>query len=63
MIEETGARAHDRETAHKELRIMRGLYHPNVVGLIDSFEVHHRLLLVLQLCEGGDLRGYLDKVK
>ena len=63
VIDEHGARKQDRETACKELRIMRDLYHPSIVALVDSFEVSQRLFLVLELCEGGDLRSFLDNVK
>ncbi|XP_076448658.1 uncharacterized protein LOC143285282 [Babylonia areolata] len=60
VVDERGVGAQDQAAAHKELRIMRGLHHPAVVTLVDSFQVHHRLLLVLELCEAGDLRHHLD---
>ncbi|KAL8563766.1 hypothetical protein ACOMHN_058281 [Nucella lapillus] len=63
VIEGHGVGEREKEATHKELRIMRGLYHPAIVTLVDSFQIHHRLLLVLELCEGGDLRNHLDSLK
>ncbi|XP_070192476.1 serine/threonine-protein kinase Nek4-like isoform X2 [Littorina saxatilis] len=63
VIDEQGARAQDREEARKELCIMGRLCHPSIVSLVDSFEVSPGLLLVLELCQGGDLRSFLDNVK
>lgn len=63
VIDEHGARKGDREEARKELRIMRGLYHPHIVDLIDAFELQHEIHMVLELCEGGDLRSHLDHLR
>jgi serine/threonine protein kinase len=55
--------ADGRKEALRELKIMRGLHHPHVVKLMDSFDFHGQLHLVLELCEGGDLKKYLNDFK
>lgn len=63
VIDEHGSREQDRQAALKELRIMRSLSHAHIVALIDSFETEQQLHLVLELCEGGDLRSFLDRFR
>ena len=31
------------------------LDHPNIVRAIETYDYHHRLYMVLELCSGGDL--------
>lgn len=39
----------------KEVQIMRGLHHPNIVQLLHFTESKDDYYLVLDLCEGGEL--------
>lgn len=38
-----------------EISILKSLDHPNIVRAIETFDYHHRLFIVLELCSGGDL--------
>ena len=38
-----------------EVEILKSLDHPNIVRAIETFDYHHRLFIVLELCSGGDL--------
>ena len=37
--------------------------HPNVVKLFETFETGRHILLVMELCAGGDLLNYVRKRK
>lgn len=63
VINGQGSNAHDREEAFKEFRLMQRLSHQHVVIFLDSFQVDKDLHLVLELCEGGDLRTFLDRLR
>ncbi|XP_071536975.1 uncharacterized protein [Panulirus ornatus] len=43
------------EAARQEVLILAGLKHPNIVSYKGSFELDHRLHLLMGYCEGGDL--------
>ncbi|XP_045625776.2 serine/threonine-protein kinase Nek1 [Procambarus clarkii] len=43
------------ENARQEVVILEGLRHPNIVSYKGSFELDHRLHLLMGYCEGGDL--------
>jgi len=42
--------------SEREARLMSKLHHPNIVRLIDVFEVDEKLHLIMEYCDGGDLR-------
>lgn len=44
-----------------EIEVMKMLDHPNVVTLFEIFEDSDTLSLVLELCSGGELEGYVEK--
>lgn len=44
-----------------ELNIMSTLDHPNIVKLLGVVDEEVDFMLILELCEGGSLRSYLDK--
>jgi len=46
-----------------EIRIMKTLYHENIVNLNDVYVDADYIYLVLEYCEGGDLSSYLKKHK
>ncbi|CAE7945632.1 CPK3, partial [Symbiodinium necroappetens] len=49
----------DTEVLNREIRIMKSLDHPNILKLIDVFEDHRFIYLVMELCSGGEL---LDRI-
>lgn len=46
---------------NKEISILKALQHKNVVRLYETFSNDHYLLIVNELCEGGDLLNYVRK--
>ena len=51
----------DLALAKREIEIMRVCQHPNIVGLLDTFENSEYIYIVLEVLEGGDLFEYLEK--
>lgn len=43
------------ERFRQEIAIMKGLDHPNILKLFETFEDHKYIYLVLELCKGGEL--------
>jgi len=46
---------------NNEINILKALQHKNVVRLHETFTNDHYLLIVNELCEGGDLLSYVRK--
>jgi serine/threonine protein kinase len=44
-----------------EINILKVLRHPNTVKLLETFETDKHLLIVMELCPGGDLLNYVRK--
>jgi NUAK family SNF1-like kinase len=44
-----------------EISILKSLRHPNVVKLLETFEIEKHHLIVMELCPGGDLLNYVRK--
>eukprot|EP00350_Pseudokeronopsis_sp_OXSARD2_P010086 CAMPEP_0170553810 /NCGR_PEP_ID=MMETSP0211-20121228/11626_1 /TAXON_ID=311385 /ORGANISM="Pseudokeronopsis sp., Strain OXSARD2" /LENGTH=246 /DNA_ID=CAMNT_0010862373 /DNA_START=2178 /DNA_END=2918 /DNA_ORIENTATION=+ len=44
-----------------EINILKSLRHPHVVKLLETFETDKHLLIVMELCPGGDLLNYVRK--
>ena len=44
-----------------EVGILTRMRHPNVVKLYETFETGRHILLVMELCAGGDLLNYVRK--
>ena len=44
-----------------EMAILKILKHPHVVKLLETFEMEKHLLIVMELCPGGDLLNYVRK--
>ncbi|KAI9308753.1 kinase-like domain-containing protein [Cunninghamella echinulata] len=55
-------KATERANILKEVQIMRGVNHPNVVQLIHFSESKDYYYLVLELCEGGELFNQIVKL-
>lgn len=52
-----GSQRHEFE---KEMDILRGLHHPNIVKMVETFEDDHHFYIIMELCTDGTL---LDRVK
>eukprot|EP00124_Ichthyophonus_hoferi_P000584 Ihof_evm18s22 gene=Ihof_evmTU18s22 len=50
-----------RENLQREIEILKDMRHPNIVQLYDATETKDYMFLVMELCEGGDLSGYIAK--
>lgn len=46
-----------------EVGILLRMRHPSVVKLFETFETGRHILLVMELCAGGDLLNYVRKRK
>eukprot|EP00826_Nyctotherus_ovalis_P013410 TRINITY_DN1361_c0_g3_i1.p1 TRINITY_DN1361_c0_g3~~TRINITY_DN1361_c0_g3_i1.p1 ORF type:complete len:609 (-),score=189.75 TRINITY_DN1361_c0_g3_i1:486-2312(-) len=51
----------DLELVKQEIEIMKILQHPNLIRLLDVFENTDYIYIVMEVMEGGDLFGYLEK--
>lgn len=47
----------------QEFSVLKNLRHPNVIRLYESFETEKHILIVMELCSGGDLLNYIRKCK
>lgn len=47
--------------AQVERRILRRVNHPFIVDLHCAFQTHDKLLLVLEICSGGDLKSHISR--
>lgn len=45
----------------REISLLRSITHKNVVRLYETFSNENYLLIVTELCSGGDLLGYVRK--
>jgi len=52
-----------RSRFHREIRILKGLQHRNVVGMVEAGEHRGQLFIVMELVEGRNLRQALDHQK
>lgn len=52
-----------KERLLQEFSILKGLYHPNISRLYESFESEKHVLIVTELCSGQDLLNYIRKHK
>jgi len=51
----------NKKKLNNEINILKALQHKNVVRLHETFTNDHYLLIVNELCEGGDLLSYVRK--
>ncbi|TYZ64393.1 hypothetical protein PybrP1_012356 [[Pythium] brassicae (nom. inval.)] len=56
----TFASGSKRSEFEKEIDILRGLHHPSIVRMVETFEDGHHFYIIMELASGGTL---LDKVK
>lgn len=52
---------HDSATLNTEIEMMRKLDHPNIVRLYETNEDRESVLLIMELCQGGDLYGFISE--
>ena len=57
---DVAAKRLNRRDLH-ELQMLSGLDHPNIVKLLGIVDEATDFMLILELCEGGSLRSFLDK--
>lgn len=50
-----------KEKVMQEVRILKRFRHPNVVKLFETFESQKHIVVVMELCAGGDLLNYVRK--
>jgi len=50
-----------KKKMNNEINLLKSLRHPNVVKLLETFEMEKHLLIVMELCPGGDLLNYVRK--
>lgn len=55
----SGSKRHEFE---KEIDILRGLHHPNIVRMVETFEDDHHFYIIMELCTGGTVRGFRNGV-
>lgn len=49
----------DRERAMQEVRLLRDIHHPNIIGCYGSFMCESMFYLVLEYADGGDLQQFM----
>lgn len=52
----------DVKMQQNEIMIHKATDHPNILRLLETFEDENFYFLVAELCEGGDLKGFLEAV-
>lgn len=50
-----------KENLYSEIRILKGLYHPHIVALIDCHETTSHIHLVMEYCALGDLSMFIKR--
>ncbi|XP_013371221.1 PREDICTED: serine/threonine-protein kinase Nek5 isoform X3 [Chinchilla lanigera] len=46
---------HEKEASEKEVTLLAKMKHPNIVAFFSAFQERHRLFIVMEYCDGGDL--------
>lgn len=55
-----GLSTKDKGYCRGEIEWMQKLQHPNIIQYHDSFEVNEDIYIVMEFCQGGSLRGYIN---
>ncbi|CAK8993034.1 Serine/threonine-protein kinase ATG1a (Autophagy-related protein 1a) (AtAPG1a), partial [Durusdinium trenchii] len=50
-----------RDNLRKEISILEGLHHRNIVELLETHESNRHIYLVMEFCAGGDLHKFLRR--
>jgi serine/threonine protein kinase len=59
QIDKTKMKPIELELQKREIEVLKMSQHPNIVRLLDIFENHKFLYIVIELLEGGDMFDYL----
>ena len=51
----------DVELQKREIEILKMCQHPHIIRLLDIFENHEKIYILMELLKGGDLFTYLEK--
>lgn len=57
------ARMNDAQSMSTEVEIMKRIRHENVVSMFELFQNNRCIWMILELVDGGDLRGFLTQNK
>ncbi len=60
-LKDRGGKTELLERFRREGEALRQLNHPNIVNLLDAFELHDQHYLVMEYVEGGDLENLLEE--
>ena len=60
-MQEVAAKRLSQEERNKEAEFLSRLNHPNIVRFLGVADEHLDFFLILEFCEGGSLRSYLDE--
>lgn len=55
----TFASGSKRSEFEKEMDILRGLHHPSIVRMVETYEDDHHFYIIMELCTGGTVRRML----
>jgi serine/threonine protein kinase len=44
-----------------EVFVLGQLAHPNIVSFVDLIEARHHRYIIMEYCEGGDLRSMINR--
>ena len=58
-LKKSGLNASKMANLRKEVNIMAMLDHPNIIKLVDAFEDRNYLVIISELCTGGELYDHL----
>ena len=50
----------DVNRVYSEIGVLRGLKHPNIVHLIDTFDSEGKICFVMEYCSGGELKEFIE---
>jgi len=62
FITKKGRSEKDMNNLRQEISILKGLRHPNIILLLDSFETEHEFCLVTEFAHGNCLK-FLKTIK
>ena len=49
----------DMDMLRREIKLLRAVDHPNMIGLHETFEDQQSIYLVMEFCTGGELSDFM----